>query len=133
MTDTPQDGVVRGHDLGERPDISVGGLEYEIEKRGRDRIPPSYVLHINAAGPTEDYQDHEFRRVLKVGSRSSLTDEVIEDALQKWREHRPDLTVLDFWVEEEHIARIGRPVHTVTEESVTQNTGVEQSGGGESQ
>lgn len=88
--------------------ITLDGDEFEIERTSRDKHGSTFVLHISLSNRNEvELPTHELKRVLNCGSRSNLTDDIIEYELHQFVEKYPDAEINGFGVIEETIARIG--------------------------
>lgn len=89
-------------------DIMVDGIEFDIERIGRESTDRWFELNISVEESTRGTPNHEFRKILQPGGRSNLTNELIENALQSWSEAHPEYTISEFGLSEGCVARIGR-------------------------
>jgi len=97
---------------GQQDGIVVGGDRFGVEHIGRDRYLSSFVLNIHLDNRHEvDIGLQRLRRPLGRGSRSDITDELIQEELEKFQEKFPNAEIKQFGVVEETTAREGEKIN----------------------
>lgn len=91
-------------------DIEIDGKEFVVDKIARDKSDLWFTINIGVEESQKGTPHHEFSMVVQPGGRSALTDEYLENKLQKWSDHHPEYTIKEFGVDEGRIARVGEPL-----------------------
>lgn len=91
--------------------ITVDGTEFDIDHIGRGSHNPTYILKISLRNLNEvDLPHHELESILRPGSRSQITDELIRDEVEKFISKYPEAEIKGFGVVEEFSVREADPV-----------------------